>query len=484
MHRRVTDYFVYRWRYILGYSFIVVAIGIMLVVAAFYVPHELRQAEINSALTSASLGTSSMTPSAAIDLPYHLLQKLSFILFGVSTLSIKLPSIVLGAFTALGVFLLIRTWFRANVAVLATAIVTITAQFLFMAQDGTPGIMFAFLSIWLLFVATFVTRRKYFGVFWKVLTCLAMAASLYTPMGIYLVLVMLTTAIFHPHIRFLIRRFNKVKLGIALSLGAAALLPLGYAIYLQPDIASTLLGVPSSSINLVDNALAVLAGTVGFAQKSADHLVRPLYPIGIVILMAVGLFRILTHRYTARSYITILWGAVMLIMVILNPASITNLFPVYVILVSYGIIDMIRSWYRIFPRNPYARVTGMIPIVILVLAIVSSGVTRFVSSYHYSPDIMQHYSSDLNILERTLVAQNARADTTQLVTSPAELPFYALVAKYNMQFTVTDNPNETKTITIYTNHATRPGAQPTNIVVNARTINADRFYVYISQPQP
>src|SRR5574344_280188 len=102
MHRRVTDYFVYRWRYIIGYSFIVVVIGIMLAVAAFYIPHELRQGEIDSALTSASLGTSTMTPEAAIDLPYHLLQKFSFMLFGVSTFTIKLPSIILGAFTALG----------------------------------------------------------------------------------------------------------------------------------------------------------------------------------------------------------------------------------------------------------------------------------------------------------------------------------------------------------------------------------------------
>lgn len=478
MHRRVTDYFVYRWRYIIGYSFIVVVIGIMLAVAAFYIPHELRQGEIDSALTSASLGTSTMTPEAAIDLPYHLLQKFSFILFGVSTFTIKLPSIILGAFTALGVFLLIRTWFKANVAVLATALVTITSQFLFLTQDGTPGIMFAFLSVWLLFVATFVTRRKYFGMFWKVLTCLAMAASLYTPMGIYLVLVMLTTAIFHPHIRFLIRKFNKVKIGISLAIGIAALLPLGYAIYLQPSIANTLLGIPSSGFNILDNLTRVITDTVGVASQSANHLIRPIYPLGAVILMAVGLFRILTHSYTARSYITILWGTVMFIMVILNPAYVTNLFPVYVILVSYGIIDMIRSWYKIFPRNPYARVAGMVPLIVLVLAMVSSGVTRFTSTYHYNPNIMQYYSGDLNTLEKTLAKQSAHIDTTHLVVDESELPFYALVAKYDKTFSVSSNLADKKSTTLYSKKATRPTEPPTEIAVNTRAADADRFYIY------
>lgn len=478
MHRRVTDYLVYRWRYIIGYSFIVISIGIMLTVAAFYIPHELRQAEINSALTSASLGTSSMTPQAAVDLPYHLLQKFSFILFGVSTFTIKLPSIVLGALTALGVFLLIRTWFKANVAVLATALVTITSQFLFLAQDGTPGIMFAFLSVWLLFVATFVTRRKYFGVFWKVMTVLAMAASMYTPMGIYLVLVMLTTAIFHPHIRFLIRRFNKVKIGIALTLGAVALLPLGYAIYLQPSLANNLLGVPGGNINFLDNLTKVVTSSIGLAAQSSSHLISPIYPLGAVILMAVGLFRILTHSYTARSYITILWGTLMLLMVILNPTYITNLFPVFVILTSYGIIDMIRSWYKIFPRNPYARVAGMLPLVVLVLAMVTSGVTRFTNAYHYSPEIMAHYSQDLNILEKTLQAQAAHRDNTHLVTSASELPFYSLVAKYNPQFSVGLERADKKAVTIYTKAAKRPNSPPTKIAVNTRAANADRFYIY------
>jgi hypothetical protein len=190
-----------------------------------------------------------------------------------------------------------------------------------------------------------------------------MAASIYSPMGIYLVLVMLTTALFHPHIRFLIKRFSKYKLAIALTLGITAMAPLGYAVYIDHSIASTLLGIPNSALDIRANFMQVVNDTFGFASVSSSYLIRPLYPIGIAILMIVGLYRILTHRYTARSYITISWGALIILLIILNPSSVTNFFPVSVILVSYGIIEMIRSWYRIFPRNPYARITGMVPLV-------------------------------------------------------------------------------------------------------------------------
>jgi hypothetical protein len=477
MHTRLTDFLAYRWRYILGYTLTVVVIGVMLAVAAFYVPHELRQAEIDSALTSATLGTSSMLPPAVVDLPYHLLQKIGFVLFGVSTFSIKLPSIILGALTVLGVFLLIRTWFRASVAILSTVLVTVTSQFLFLAQDGTPGIMFAFISIWLLFVATFVTRLKHFGLFWKVLTCIAMALSVYTPAGIYLVLVMLTTALFHPHIRFLIKRFNRLKISIALALGLATMVPLGYAVLIDHSIASTLLGVPTGAFDLKANFMQAVNDMFGFATVSSTYLIRPLYPIGIAILMLVGLYRILTHRYTARSYITISWGVVIILLIIISPSSVTNFFAVSAILVSYGIIEMIRSWYRIFPRNPYARIAGMIPLVVLVLAFVMSGITRYISTYRYDPQVMAYYSSDLRLLTDTLTSENAHNDTTQVVVSSSELPFYQLVAKYDKRFSVSTVANAKK-VAIYSSAAKRPSSTPNNIVVNSRASDADRFYIY------
>lgn len=476
MHKRVTDFFSYRWRYVFGYLFVVIVIGLVIAVAALYVPHELRQGEIDSALTSSKLGTSAMSPQSFIDLPYHIVQKFSFVLFGVTTLSIKLPSIIFGTLTVLGIFLLIRTWFEPKVAILSTLLTVITAQFLFLLQDGTPLIMHTFLSVWLLFVATYVTRRKYFGVLWKVLTTLAMAACLYTPMGVYLVVVMLTTSLFHPHIRFMIRRFKRVKVFIAITLGLVALSPLVFAIVLDPSILATLLGIPGS-LDIQANILKVLHDTIGFATQTSSYLIRPLYPIGLIILMLVGLYRIGTHRYTARSYITIAWGFVMLLLVVANPWAVTKLYPVAIILISYGIIEMIRSWYKIFPTNPYARVAGIIPLAVLSVAFVMSGVTRFIGTYHNDPSVLKNYTSDLSLFRATLINQRAHADTAVVIVSKAELPLYELVNKYNKSFIVTTNNTEKRPLIIATRTA-KLADPPASIVVNARANDADRFYIY------
>lgn len=478
MHRRVSDFLAYRWRYVIGYSFIIIVIVASLLMAAVMIPHELRQAEIDTALTSSSLGTSSMSPWAVIDLPYHLLQKVSFMLFGVTTLTIKLPSIILGTLTALGIFLLIRTWFSAGVAILSTLLTVVTTQFLFISQDGTPLIMHAFLSIWLLFVATFVTRRKYFGLLWKVLTCLALAASLYTPLGIYLALVMLTSSLLHPHIRFLIKKMNKKKVVAAVTIGIAALVPLAYAIYLDTDIAATLLGIPSGPVDFRANALAVLNDAFGFASLNEGYIARPLYPIGMLILMLIGLYRILTHRYTARSYITLAWGSLMLLLVTLNPSMVIKLYPVSVILVSYGIIYMIRSWYKIFPNNPYARVAGMVPLTVLVIAMVLSGATRYVGAYRYDPAILSGYTNDLVLLNKAMVKYPSPTGKTLLVTTPQQTAFYQLVAKYNTKLQVTDNPSARGDLTIISGDIARTTVIPNDIIVSARQSNSDRFYVY------
>lgn len=478
MKNRLSDYLAYRWRYILRYSFVTVIILLMIAVAALYVPHELRQAEIDSTLVSASLGAKDMAPSAMIDLPYHMLQKISIMTFGVSVISIKLPSIILGTLAALGIFLLIRTWFQASVAILATLLCVVTAQFLFLVQDGTPLIMFAFNSVWLLFVATFVTRRKHFGLFWKVLTCLAMAASLYTPMGIYLVLVMLTTSMFHPHIRFLIRKFNRKKIALAIVLGLASLVPLVYAITLEPAIGQKLLGIPPLPLDFMKNAQQLMHTIVGLSPETSSYLVRPLYPLGLALLMVIGFVRIVTHRYTARSYITIAWGLVMAMLVLLNPQSVTNLYPVAIILISYGIIYMIRSWYKIFPTNPYARVAGMIPLVILVLAFVMSGVTRFIGTYHNNPDVLKNYSSDVTLFRRALANTKAHADTTVAVVSPSELPLYQVMNKYDHRFTVTSDAAAKGVITIVSRSMPKPEGTPAQIVVNSRANESDRFYIY------
>ena len=415
MRTQVTDYLIYRWRYALGYLFIMLTVAAVIAIASIYVPGALREGEIASSLQSGSLSVESLDPNMAVNLPYHVLQRLSFMLFGVTTLSIKLPSIVLGTLTVIGLFLLIRTWFRRNVAIIATVIAATSTQFLFLLQDGTPAITFSFLTVWLLFAATYVTRRKMFGTLWKVLTGILMASALYVPLGIYLVIAIMTTAIFHPHIRHLINHFSRPRLWIGVVLGSLSAAPAIYASILDKNVLFSLIGFPPTPLHMKDNLSQLALDFFGFSAHSTTYMIQPLYSLSLLLLIGVGIYKLLTYKYTARSYATLTLGLILVPLIILNPQHVTHLFPLGCLMIAMGIATLITDWYKLFPRNPYARVAGLIPLTILVLGTVYVSVTRYMNNYSYSPEILSHYSNDLRLVQREVAHAKADKQPVQLV---------------------------------------------------------------------
>ncbi len=482
MQKHVTDYVLYRWRYAFGYTFAILLIGILLTIASLYVPGGLREAEMQSSIQSGSLSIESIEPHMVIDLPYHIMQRIGFNLFGISTFTIKLPSIILGTLTCVGVFLLTRTWFRRNVAILATILAVTTTHFLFLSQDGTPGIMYSFLAIWILFTATYVTRNKLFGTLWKVLAGVFMATILYTPFGIYLVIAVMTTAFFHPHIRYIITRFNRPRLALAVALGLISITPLIYASIVDQTTLFTLLGIPTGDISLKENVVKTLTDVFGFMGTSNDATLRPLYSLGVVLLAAVGMYKLLTYKYTARSYITLTWGLLTVPLILLNPERITYIFPLVILMLALGIATLITDWYKLFPRNPYARIAGLIPLTILVLGLVASGVVRYMYNYQHNPEVLSHYSHDLRLLDEELGESYANPKSTRVVVTSSELGFYNLVAHYDERFAASTDIVNAPVNVIYSRQAyiaNKPAVDKVDrIITNWRATDGDRFYIY------
>lgn len=483
MKTRVTDYWIYRWRYPIGYTGIIVAISIVILIASLYVPGSLRSAEQIAAIASGKLSMESISPQMVVDLPYHILQRVSFMLFGVTTLSIKLPSIMLGALTAAGIFLLIRTWFRRNVAVLTAILATTCTQFLFLVQDGTPAIMFSFLTIWTLFAATYVTRKKLFSTLWKVLTGVLMATALYTPLGIYLVLAVMTTTFFHPHIRHVITHFARPRLVIAMMLGLLSIVPVVYASVLDYHVVLALLGFPEGQIDLKANLSSVAHSLFGFASPADGFLLRPVYSLGLMLLMLVGVYKLVTYKHTARSYITLMLGGLMIPLVILDPTHVGALYPLAVLMIALGLATLITDWYKLFPRNPYARVGGLIPLGIMVSSIVIAGVLRYMNNYEYNPGVLKDYSSDLQLIQDQMRYQRAtKSQPAVVVVAESEKPFYDLVSHFDTRFiTSTTHAASSPRVTVVTHaayHATKPPIEPTLIVTSRFANTADRLYVY------
>lgn len=471
--RDFSKYTLYRWRYVIGYSLVALILAALLLFAGRYLPGGLSEEEMASVVAAHAISLGDFSSLAIAHLPYYLAMKGMFAVFGVSIFTVKLLSLILGLLSAIGFIMLLRRWFKPNIAVLAALIAITTGQFLFIAQSGTPSILYVFWPTVLLLLGTQVTRVKRWRPVWKVLFAVAAALSLYSPLSLYPLLAIAITVILHPHLRATVRRLSKLRLALVSAVFLALITPLVIAIINTPSLGTTLLGIPSSwPPNVAENAMTLARQYFFFWEPSATKVMTPVFGLGSVILIVIGLYRLIRTSETTRSYLVISWMICLVPVLLLNPTFTTVTYIPSIMMLAAGFTSLIGYWYRLFPLNPYARIAGLIPIIVLVGALVVSGFMRYAYGYHYSPSIAPLFTRDLALIPK---------ETNHLVVSENERPFYEAVSSINDSFTVSTQPPATETI--FT--ATRAAAESINeeyeihqIITSSRSEASNRLYIY------
>ena len=472
-----SKFFIYRWRFVIGYTLVGILLAVLLLFAGIFVPGGLSESEKIAVFRSTSLSLTDPTTWTYANLPYLIFQRFSLELFGISEFTIKLPSLILGLISAVGLIVLLRRWFPPSIAVLASLIAVTTGQFLFVAQNGGANILYIFWPVVLLLLGTQITRGKNLRLLWKILFAVAAALSLYTPLSIYVLIAVIITVALHPHLRNVVRRLSKLKIALGLFLAAIIIAPLVYALTIRPELGLTLLGIPTAEgswpPNILANIQLQLSQFFTFWQPSATSVMTPVFGLGSVLLIGLGLYRLIRTRETTRSYLVIIWILCLIPIFLLNPLFITVVFVPAVLLLAAGLTSLISYWYRLFPLNPYARVAGLVPIIVLVATLILSGVDRYMYGYHYSPNIATSFSRDLKLLPK---------EKTTLLVSDAEKNFYTAVSHYRPQLSVTNKQSDVKTETFYSTRDARKNVGNTYDITEIHTsgaaTDADRFYRY------
>lgn len=480
--RKVADSILYRWRYIIGYSVIGILLISSLVLAGTFVPGGLIEHEKVSVVTSASIDFSDPTSLSILNLPYHLLQLLSINLFGVTALSVKLPSLFLGALSAVGLIFLLRQWFHYNVSVIAAIVAIATSQFLFIAQNGTPLVLYLFWPIWLLLSATLIARQVKPVLLWRILFFILAALSLYTPFSIYVLVALAMAVALHPHLRYLFRRIPTSDLTISIIVASLLLIPLGYRLVMQPEIGLELLGFASGHPDILANLTTLGTQLFDFTGTSVslNGMMLPLFGLGSMLLIALGIFAAIKAWHSVKSYLVLLWLLLLIPALVIEPAYIAIIFVPLVLLLASGLDALFRYWYRLFPLNPYARVAGLIPIAILVSGLVMSGLDRYTYGYLYSDVVAGRFSNDISLINREI--SNGKSPTA-IIVKDSNYAFYQTVAERSPgQITAhTELPDELpeKVIISGARHEAAPeGKELDKIITDGRKLSGDRFYVY------
>jgi hypothetical protein len=469
--RDITHFFIYRWRYIVGYSIIALLLAGLLVFAGLYVPGGVSPEEMRATIRSDSLSFSDPSTFAITSLPFYLLQKLIFHFFSISDFTIKAPSLIIALLSAVGLILLLRRWFKPNIAVLTSLITITTGQFLFIAQNGTPGILYVFWPILLLSLGTQVTRAKRGRLFWKISFAATAALSLYTPLSIYPLIAITLAVALHPHLRNIVRRLSKVKVAFSIFTALILIAPLVYLITLKPQLGLSLAGVPATwPPDIGANIMTLFKQFFLFWEPSTTTLMTPVFGLGSVLIISLGIYRLILTRDTTRSYLIIIWLLCLIPVLLINPSFTSVTFIPAVLLLAAGMTSLITYWYRLFPLNPYARIAGLIPIVILVITLIGSGLDRYIYGYHYSPSTAVNFSNDLKLIPK---------NTKELVVSNDELAFYQAVSHHWTGLDVTTTPRSAQFVATRSVHATIPSNyQITRIITTTYTNDSDRLYIY------
>lgn len=467
---RITGVTIYRYRYFLGYATIIILLLYALTTFSFSSPGGISDAEKQSVIETSTLKATNLATINVIDLPYRILQHLMMITFGVSTFTIKFPSVVIAFCTAIGTIILLKRWFHRHIAVLAGLIALTTSEFLFLTQDGTPNILYVFWSVWLLLFGTYIAKKVKFLFMAKVFFFIGLAVSLYTPLSFYTLLALAITAFLHPHLRYLLKQLPKGKLIWAFILGAIALIPLGIKTFTDPSAILTLLGIPTAMPDLIGNLRQLSQTFFGFLTPSIAGVMTPFFGLGSMFLIILGLYRLIKTRASTQSYLLLTWIIILTPIIILNPDKAIVTFLASTLLLATGLDYLIDYWYSLFPRNPYARIAGIIPLIVLVSTLVWSGFERYTYGYHYSPQIYSYFSEDLSLLKNRDV---------QLVVADHEKEFYDAVKVYHRNLDVQTKPySELVTATHEVDKSLLNDYQIQKILTNSAQNDSDRLYIY------
>jgi hypothetical protein len=211
---------------------------------------------------------------------------------------------------------------------------------------------------------------------------------------------------------------------------------------------------------------------LGFTVQSSTGLMTPVFGLGSMLIIGFGIIKLMRTRDSTQSYLIIIWLICLVPVLVISPSFTSVTFLPLVLLLTTGVDSLLGYWYRLFPFNPYARLTGLIPLVVLIGVLVLSGLERYVYGYHYDPYTVSNFSQDISLLPK---------NTKNLVVSSDELAFYRVVASHRqgLHVSTTATGSEfTQTRTVHIGGINYPGFQIERIITSSASHNADRFYVY------
>lgn len=472
----ISKLFLYKHRFIIGYILLGLALAATIFLLPLITPGGLSEAEMQSAVSSNNIGFSSLLKGNVIDFPYHIVQHYTIHFFGLSSYSIKLPSIIIGIILAVLLILLLNRWFKNNVALIASILTVLSPPFLYLAGSGTPLIMVVFWPTLLLWLGSKIQGVGRPRAIYCFLFAFVMLFAILTPHIIYLIALILIFVLFQPHLRHVIKTLPKfpfllITLIILLGLGATA-----FSLSQNPSAVTDLLLTENFSFDtLLNNLNSAIRPLFAWTGGGDGNFLAPLIGLPLLALAITGLISAAKGFFASRNSIATLLIIYTLLIASLQPNAIVLIILPIAILTAHGIRFILNHWYSLFPENPYARVFAIIPLATLIGIILFSDISNFIFGYRYNPAVANNFNNDL-----ALVSDNLTSGTVLLIDSNStEYNFFQILTDGHQNITVTDQyTGQTGKIASLRKWDDVENLKIERIITSPKSQESDRIYLY------
>ena len=399
----ISKLFLYKHRFLIGYIVLGLAFTILLFLMPAVAQTGLSEAEMDSATSSYYLGKQGILNGDLVDLPYRLLQKLSITVFGLTTYAIKLPSIIMGLILGFLLILLLNRWFKNNVSLLASCLIVLSTPFLFLAGSGTPLIMLVFWPTLMLWLGSKIQGEKRPRPIYSFAFAIAMLLSIFTPYMVYFAIFCVVFVLLQPHLRIVLKKLPRLPLIILCIILLGGFTVLGISVFHHPETITELLFAKDFQVDKYWNNIATgLAPVFSWHNTVESVLLSPLISLPTLALALVGLFSTTKGFLASRNSIATILLVFTLIITGFNPNAVVFLILPISILLAHGLKYILEKWYGLFPENPYARISALLPLAILFGLMIIPGALQYIYGYRYNPNIANEFNYDLDVIRENL----------------------------------------------------------------------------------
>ena len=476
----ISKLFLYRHRYGIGYTLLFLLFVALIFLMPLTSPAGLSGGEMESAVTSHNLSWEAITSGKIVDLPYHALQKISIMIFGLTSYAIKLPSIIIGLILGVQLILLLNRWFKNNVAIIGSILTVLSAPFLFLAGNGTPLIMLVFWPTLLLLLGSKINGKALQKAFYSFLFALFLLLSLFTPYMIYFAIFSVIYALVHPHLRFMIKSLPKIPFILATLVVLSIIGLMGYELIKYPSTLVQLTFMDSFSwgtflANIRDGFLPFFS----WSGNVESIFLSPMVGLASIALALTGLFSTTKGFFASRNSIASVFIVFTIIITGFNPEAAVLIILPFAILTAHGIRYILEKWYGLFPENPYARIFGLIPITGFLAIIIISSFSHYAFGYRYNPVVANEFTDDL-----ALIYENIEPGTYILIPGGTlEYDFYHILEDKGKYIVSSNTPassedSEIKKVATLGKWPAKLPYDLKRIITSSKSTNSDRIYLY------